>query len=87
MGGMCTWRRCLGLWAGGPVAKSSAQALREQGLRPGRFDLQVQEQLVRVQQIQAVREGAFAAIRDDGFVVTWGDPQFLSWQWKSFGWG
>ena len=36
---------------------------------------QVQEQLVNVQQIQATL-GAFAAIRSNGTVVTWGDPRF-----------
>ena len=34
---------------------------------------QVAEQLVRVRQIQSSR-AAFAAIKDDGSVVTWGDP-------------
>ena len=34
---------------------------------------QVREQLVRVQQIQST-DDAFAAILDDGSVVTWGYP-------------
>ena len=39
--------------------------------RDGGDSSPVQEQLKRVQAIQANR-GAFAAIRDDGAVVTWG---------------
>ena len=34
---------------------------------------QVREQLTRVQQIKAI-QSAFAAIREDGLVVTWGEP-------------
>ena len=35
----------------------------------------VQDQLKGVQQIQATRNGAFAAILADGSVVTWGDAR------------
>ena len=44
--------------------------------RAGGDSSQVRELLVRVQQIQATRGGAFAAILTVGSVVTWGDPDF-----------
>ncbi|CAJ1354918.1 unnamed protein product [Effrenium voratum] len=33
-------------------------------------------ELKKIQAIQAAREGAFAALREDGTVVTWGSPEF-----------
>ena len=36
----------------------------------------VRDQLKGVQQIQATVMGAFAAILEDGSVVTWGEPRF-----------
>ena len=41
----------------------------------GGRDENVQDQLVDVRQLAAT-ESAFAAVREDGCVVTWGHPRF-----------
>ena len=43
----------------------------------------VRDQLKGVQQIQATHGGAFAAILEDGSVVTWGDATLWRWQFGS----